>query len=50
MITREQLKKSMPHATEVSIDKFLSPLNLAMCRYGIILNSNRIAAFLANVI
>ncbi len=49
MITREQLKKSMPHATEANIDKFLSPLNQAMFKYAITANNKRIAAFLAQV-
>lgn len=49
MITREQLKKSMPHATEANIDKFLSPLNQAMFKYSITVNNKRIAAFLAQV-
>jgi len=49
MITREQLRRSMPHAIEANIDKFLSPLNQAMFKYDITANNKRIAAFLAQV-
>jgi len=49
MITHEQLKKSMPQAISANIDKFLSPLNMAIVKYDIILNTRRIAAFLAQI-
>jgi len=48
MITKEQLKSSMPHATSANIDKFLEPLNLSMQQYDIN-NNNRVAAFIAQI-
>ena len=48
MITKPQLAKCIPHATQANIDKFYEPLCSAMTKYEI--NTNRrIAAFLPSI-
>lgn len=47
-LTKEQLKACMPFATDVNIQKFLTPLNTTLIRFGI--NTPvRIAMFLAQL-
>jgi putative chitinase len=48
MITREQLRKAMPHATSANIDRFLDPINAAMAEFEINAPA-RITAFLAQL-
>ena len=48
ILTKEQLKAMLPYAKDSNIDKYLSPLNITLDKFGIN-TPKRIAAFIAQL-